>query len=151
MLWVVFSSQAFAAEPSEFLTILTLNGKPDAPVLGKVEFQLTEDETTLLYKIMVNGIEDITMSHIHLGSIGDLNTPVVWLYPPGPPPKLIPGSFTGVLAQGDITARDLIGPLHGQPLNSLLALMRQEKVFVNIHGKKFAAGEICGQLRCLVH
>lgn len=156
-LWSFLSSASFAQpkpqlipESTEFESILTLRGRPDAPVLGNAEFQLSPDRTALHYKLTVNGLEDITMAHLHLGSVGDLSTPAAWLYPPSPPPKVIPGPFSGVLAEGEITARDLIGPFRGAPLSQLIEAMQSEAVFVNIHAKRFAAGEICGQLRCII-
>jgi hypothetical protein len=66
-------------------------------------FRLEANTTILEYTLKVNNIENITMAHVHLGIPGDINSPVVWLYPPSPPPKPIPGQFSGVLAEGVIT------------------------------------------------
>ncbi|MFO7964060.1 MAG: CHRD domain-containing protein [Desulfobacterales bacterium] len=105
---------------------------------------IMENGSTLTYRIVVHHLEDITMAHLHLGKAGDIGSPVVWLYPPGPPPRLIPGKFEGVLAEGTITRDDLIGPMRGRPLESLIAEMRKGNVFLNIHTKTHAQGEFCG-------
>ncbi|MDZ7759858.1 MAG: CHRD domain-containing protein [Desulfovermiculus sp.] len=112
-------------------------------------FRLEANATMLEYTLEVNNIENITMAHIHLGLPGDINTPVVWLYPPSPPPKPIPGSFSGVLAEGTITAKDFIGPLRGEPLSALLGHMQKDHAFVNIHTQDHPQGAICGQVRLL--
>jgi hypothetical protein len=110
-------------------------------------FRVGNNATMLMYTLTVNNIEDITMAHVHLGLPGDINSPVVWLYPQSPPPKLIPGSFSGVLAEGTITAQDLIGPLRGEPLSVLLGHMRKDHTFVNIHTQDHPQGAICGKVR----
>lgn len=113
-------------------------------VLAEVEMQLSEDGSALLYTLEVYRIRDITMAHLHLGKPGALGTPVVWLYPPSPPPRLIPGPFEGVLARGKITENELIGPLRGRPLSSLIEEIQAGNVYVNIHTRDHAGGDICG-------
>ncbi len=139
---------AITAAQTEFHAVLTLGGKEGGPVLGRADFQLSASGAELHYKIEVHNLQDITMVHLHLGPIGTLTTAVAWLYPKAPPPELIPGEFSGVLAEGTLTAKDLMGPLRGQPLSALVDQMRQGNVYVNIHGKRFAAGEICGPVQC---
>lgn len=114
---------------------------------AEASFRLGTNATLLEYTLKVNNIENITMAHVHLGLPGDINSPVVWLYPQSPPPKLIPGSFSGVLAEGTITAEDLIGPLRGEPLSVLLGHMRKDHTFVNIHTQDHPQGAICGKVR----
>ncbi len=110
-------------------------------------FRVGNNATMLMYTLKVNNIENITMAHVHLGLPGDINSPVVWLYPQSPPPKPIPGSFSGVLAEGTITAQDLIGPLRGEPLSVLLGHMRKDHTFVNIHTQDHPQGAICGKVQ----
>ena len=110
-------------------------------------FRLDSNATMLMYTLKVNNIENITMAHVHLGMPGDINSPVVWLYPSSPPPKPIPGSFSGILAEGTITAEDLIGPLRGEPLSVLLGHMQKDHTFVNIHTQDHPQGAICGKVQ----
>lgn len=135
--------------PPTFRTTLTLHGLLGKPSQGVATFRLSTDGTRLDYRLEVHGVRDITMAHIHLGQPGKITTPVVWLYPPAPPPKRIPGVFDGLLAQGTITAQDLRGPLCGQPLSALIVRMKAGETFVNIHAKQSVAGEICGAIECL--
>jgi hypothetical protein len=114
---------------------------------AEADFRLGSNATMLIYTLKVNNIENITMAHVHLGLPGDINSPVVWLYPPSPPPKLIPGPFSGILAEGTITAGNLIGPLRGEPLSALLRHMRKDHTFVNIHTLDHPQGAICGKVR----
>ena len=116
---------------------------------AQASFRLGSNSTLLEYTLEVNNVQDITMAHIHLGLPGDINSPVVWLYPPSPPPKPIPGPFSGILAEGTVTAEDLIGPLRGQPLSALIGHMRKDHAFVNIHTEDHPQGNICGQVRLL--
>jgi len=114
--------------------------------LAEVSFRLSEDGARLHYTLKVHNIENITMSHLHLGKAGHIGTPVVWLYPSSPPPRLIPGKFDGVLAQGTITAKELIGPLRGRPLADLIREMRAGNIHVNVHTREHPEGSICGQV-----
>ena len=132
--------------------IATLSGGQEVPSVdtharGVAIFQLNDDGTELKYKLIVSNIEDILMSHIHLGITG-VNGPVVaWLYPDGPPPVLIPGRTNGILAEGTITADDLVGPLVGQPLSALLDALNNDGAYVNVHTTATPGGEIRGQIR----
>ena len=129
-----------AAEGAAFHCSLGLHGQ----VMAKGEFTLSEDQSALQYKLVVHNIKNVTMAHLHLGKVGKIGTPVVWLYPPSPPPKLIPGLFDGILAQGTVTKADLKGPLRGEPLSSLISEIRAGNVYVNIHTQTHARGDICG-------
>jgi len=113
---------------------------------GQTTLHLHEDGASISYKLIVSNITDVMMAHIHLGAAG-INGPVVaWLYPAAPPPVLIQGRSNGVLAEGTITAENLVGPLAGQPLSALLGKMRAGEAYVNVHTNRHPAGEIRGQI-----
>ena len=114
---------------------------------GEAVFWLNDDGSELHYRLTVSNIEDVTMSHLHLGEEYHISTPVVWLYPSSPPPKLIPGRFEGILAEGTITAEDLRGPLKGKPLAELISEMRVGHVYVNLHTRHHHHFELRGQVR----
>ncbi len=116
---------------------------------GQAIFQLSKDGSELYYKLIVANIENVTQAHIHLAPAGANGPVVVWLYPEGPPAELIPGRFNGVLAEGFITAGDVVGPLAGEeePLEELLVRMALGETYVNVHTVQFPPGEVRGQIR----
>ncbi len=128
-----------------------LSGNQEVPpaetdATGQATFQLSRDGQTLSYKLIVANIENVRMAHIHFGAVG-VNGPVVaWLYPSGPPPELIPGWTNGILAEGVITAGDLVGLLNGKELSELIDLMISGETYVNVHTSQFPGGEIRGQI-----
>lgn len=131
-----------------------LSGAQEVPAVetragGRAVFQLSPDGSELTYRLNVFNIEGITQAHIHAGAAGANGPVVAWLYPSAPPAQPIPGRFSGVLASGSIRAENLVGLLAGQPLDSLVQLMHEEGVYVNVHTAVFPAGEIRGQVRPL--
>lgn len=126
---------------------------------GQAIFKLSGDGQTLDYKLIASNIENVFMAHIHMAPAGVNGPIVVWLYPstapvPGP---LGGGRTDGVLAEGTITAANLIGSLTGHPLSDLVALLENGDAYVNVHTNDgvdgvdtgpgdFPGGEIRGQL-----
>jgi hypothetical protein len=53
----------------------------------------------------------------------------------------------GLLAEGTITAADLVGPLAGMSIDDLLAEMRAGNAYVNVHSEANPGGEIRGQIQ----
>jgi CHRD domain-containing protein len=120
-------------------------------------FRLSEDQSTLSYKLIVDNIENVIASHIHVAVFG-VNGPVV-AFLAGP---LNPGGgpVQGILAQGNITSASLVGPLAGMSLSVLIAAMRDGGTYVNVHTNDgidpqntgagdFPGGETRGQIRPL--
>ncbi len=127
---------------------------------GQANFKLSDDGTTLHYTLIAANIDNAFMAHIHMGPVG-VNAPiVVWLFPsttPGVTGPLGAGRMDGVLAEGDITAANLVGPLAGHPLSDLIAAINAGRAYVNVHTNDgvaptntgpgdFPGGEIRGQL-----
>jgi hypothetical protein len=131
----------------------------DTQARGKAEFKLSKDGTELHYKLSVSRIENAFMAHIHIGPVGVNGPIVVWLFPstapvPGP---LGAGPQHGKLAEGTITAANLVGPLAGHPLSDLIDAIQAGNAYVNVHTNDgiaptntgpgdFPGGEIRGQL-----
>ena len=103
---------------------------------GNAIFQLSADGTELSYKLIVANIENAFMAHIHLGAAGTNGGVVVWLFPsttPGQQGPLGAGRMNGVIAEGTITAANLVGALAGQPLSALVARLSNGTAYVNVH------------------
>lgn len=131
----------------------------DTRAKGKADFKLSKDGTELRYKLNVSKIDNVFMAHIHMAPLGVNGPIVVWLFPsttPTPGPQGA-GRFDGKIAEGTITAANLVGPLAGQPLSALLDAIEAGNAYVNVHTNDgvaptntgpgdFPGGEIRGQL-----
>lgn len=122
---------------------------------GTAIFYLSEDGSSLDYKLIVANIENVVQSHIHIGARGANGPITVFLY------GLVAsggGRVNGVLAQGTITAANFIGPLAGATMDDLIAAMQAGNAYVNVHTNDgidppntgpgdFPGGEVRGQIR----
>jgi hypothetical protein len=131
----------------------------DTRAKGQAEFKLSKDGTELRYKLNVSKIKNVFQAHIHMAPAGSNGPVVVWLFPsttPGAGP-VGQGRFNGKIAEGTITAADLVGPLAGQPLSALVDAIQAGNAYVNVHTSDgidpgntgpgdFPGGEIRGQL-----
>jgi hypothetical protein len=127
---------------------------------GQATFKLSPDGTSLHYRLLAANIDNAFMAHIHLAPAGSNGGVVVWLFPsttPGAPGPLGAGRMDGVLAEGDITAANLVGALAGHPLSDLVDNINAGNAYVNVHTNDgvaptntgpgdFPGGEIRGQL-----
>ena len=97
---------------------------------GRGVLALSDDASTLYYRVMVADIEHITASHIHNGPAGE-NGPVVFpLFTGGPPPFDVDNPVSGSVAMTDENVFDLIAGNY----------------YVNVHTTHLPAGEIRGQV-----
>jgi hypothetical protein len=122
-----------------------------AEASAEAVFRVGERGESLHYTVKVRNLDNITMAHLHLGTVGEFGTPVAWLYPPSPPPKLVQGEFSGVLAEGTITEKDLLGPMRDASLADLIRHMERGHTYANIHTEEHPRGEICGPVRFVGH
>jgi CHRD domain len=137
-----------------------LSGRDEVPsnaslAQGQAIFHLSSDGTKLDYTLIAANIDNVVFAHIHVAPAG-VNGPVVaFLFGPAAAGG---GRFSGVLAQGTITADDLTGPLAGQPLSALVDAMLAGNTYVNVHTDDgvapggtgpgdLPAGEVRGQIR----
>ena len=146
----LFTTTALAGSKRTFTASLT--GGAEVPAVstlaqGKAIFKLSQDGQSISFRLVVANIENVTQAHIHLAPAGANGPVVVWLYPGGPPAQLIPGRFDGILAEGTLTAADLVGSLAGGTLKDLLENMASGNAYVNVHTSQFPGGEVRGQIR----
>jgi len=124
----------------------------DTKAQGNAHFEIEDDGVS--YKLIVANIHNVVASHIHLGAAGTNGPIVAFLYGSVAPGG---GRIQGVIAEGQITESDLIGPLTGHPLSDLIDAIEAGNIYVNVHTNDgqgspntgpgdFPGGEIRGQL-----
>jgi len=125
-----------------------LSGSEVAPAVmtkatGEAEFKLSKDGKEITYTLKLEGIENVTAAHIHAGKKGENGAPVAGLFM-GPKKE---GEFSGEVAKGTITDKDLVGKLAGKTIGDLVKLIRNGDAYVNVHTEKNPGGEIRGQIK----
>jgi hypothetical protein len=125
-----------------------LTGKDSVPAVktkasGDAEFKLSKDGRELSYKLNVKDIENVTAAHIHLGKKGANGLPVAGIFA-GPKKE---GVFKGVLAEGVIMDKDLMGDFQGKGLDALVKEIKAGNTYVNVHTDAHPDGEIRGQIK----
>ena len=117
-----------------------------SPGRGEARFKLSDDGTSMHYKLNVANIDQVTQSHIHIAAPGVNGPIVVFLFG-----FVSAGvSVNGTLAEGTITAANLIArPAigFGATMPELVAAMRAGNAYVNVHTIPLPGGEIRGQIR----
>jgi hypothetical protein len=126
------------------------SGSIDTGAQGQAIFRLSEDASTVYYKLIVANIENVTVSHIHCGAADQSGAPLVWLYGPGAPVT----SQSGVIAEGQFTSDNFIprtdgGSCPGGSLTfeNLIERFRNGTTYVNVHTIEHGGGEIRGQIQ----
>lgn len=152
ILVLLFGGVGTAAAKNNRNFVAHLSGGQEVPpadtrAQGQAIFHKSKDGSSIDYKLIVANIQNVTMAHIHLAPAGVNGPVVVWLYPSAPPAQLIPGRSNGILAQGTITAANLVGPLAGATLDDLIAEISAGNTYVNVHTSQFPAGEIRGHIK----
>ena len=122
----------------------TLRGSHEVPPVeteatGEATFTLDGDE--LAYQVTVSDIENVVAAHIHCGAATQ-NGPVgVTLYAGDPV------SSDGVLAEGTVTEPDADNDCGWESLDDVVAALRGDFTYVNVHTEANPGGEIRGQVR----
>ena len=140
---VVSSAQLEMRSANNFS--VSLSGENEVPPNGSdahgvVIVKIAPDESSISYKLIVSNADSVWGAHFHLAPEG-VNGPVVAHLFGGP----VTGHQNGVLAQGTITAADVVGPLAGD-LQSLIDTLRSVSIYTNVHTEMIPSGEIRGQL-----
>jgi hypothetical protein len=132
--------------PGEEMYRTVMSGAQEVPAVstlasGSASFHMSSDGASIVYAITVSRIENVTDAHIHAGAPGEVGPPVVDLFD-----GVRDGEYNGLLAQGRISASDLVGPLEGMTLADLHALVTSGRAYLNVHTTRHPAGEIRGQV-----
>ena len=142
-----------------------LTGFKEVPVIsttarGEFRARISNDESQITYELTYSGIEGVsaTQAHIHFGPPNNTGGISVWLCAnPAllPPTTVIPPNtqacpLIGGTISGTITAANVIGPANQgiapTELDELIAAIRAERTYVNIHSVTFPGGEIRSQI-----
>lgn len=142
---VLTAALAMAASHNSFKAKLT--GGEVMPMIttkagGEADFKLSKDGKELSYVLKLKGIENVMAAHIHAGKKGENGGPVAGLFA-GPEKE---GMFSGELAKGVITDKDLVGSLAGKTIGDLVTMIREGGAYVNVHTTKYPDGEVRGQI-----
>jgi hypothetical protein len=125
----------------------------DTPARGVATFKLRDDGSTLTYKINVANLDNAVAAHIHCGSAEQSGPVGVTLFMGTPGGE----SVNGTLAEGTITAPDLLNACGWTDLAAVLDAIRSGDTYVNVHTNDgvapantgpgdFPGGEIRGQI-----
>ncbi len=147
VLIVSLVSVGIAAEKTNTFKVKLTGSKVVPPVKtparGEAIFNKGRTTNEVTYKLTVHNLQGATAAHIHEGKKGKNGPPVATLF--AGPTKT--AKFSGTLAEGTITAKDLIGPLKGKSLKELVHLMNTGDAYVNVHTEKYPDGELRGQIK----
>ena len=154
---------AFSARAQETSFSATLTGAAQLPepvntkAEGVLKLVASADGKKLNYTLTVTNIKNPAAADMHLGPPIANGPLVARLFPThGAAPKK--GDFSGVLAEGAITADDLTGPLLGSALADLIEQIRDGNTYINVHTDDgtppantgpgdYHLGEIRGQIK----
>lgn len=134
----------------------------DSRAQGQAIFRVSDDGSSVSFKLIASNIHNVIMAHIHCGVPG-VNGPIrMWLYPnvgpSGSPLTTADGRHDGVLATGTFSPAGVTCPATATtPEMPLLDAIRAGLTYVNVHTNDqvgapntgpgdFPGGEIRGPL-----
>ena len=118
----------------------------DSPGSGFATFHIPADHTQLAFTLNVEGLEGVTMAHIHLKDGGsETGPPVLWLFQAEDMDTGI--TADGVIASAIVGDLDLVGPLEGEPMEALIEAILAGDTYVNVHTVANPPGEISGDMQ----
>ena len=123
-----------------------LSGKNEVPRVqtpARGDFKLIVYPDGMSFELNVKEVTSPTAANIHRGRKGENGPPVAGLF--GGAPRV--GRISGILAQGVISEKSLLGELQGKTLADLVRLIKSGNAYVNILTETYPAGEIRGQIK----
>jgi CHRD domain len=134
-----------------------------SPAQGNLALNVANDNQSISFKLTYSGFtNNVTQSHIHFGKehvaggimvffcANPSTTPPVVNLPPPPATKPQTCPLTSGTVSGTLTPSDVVGPT-GQAVkvgdfSALLAALKSNTAYGNIHTTAFPSGEIRGQI-----
>jgi hypothetical protein len=113
---------------------------------GSVTFSMVPGDSILKFELSVGNMSGITQAHLHTAAAGANGNVLAWLLPVNGN-NAQPGSvaLTGVISLGDIAP----SWIRGTPrlaMDSVVALMRAGRTYVDLHSTTSTNGELRGQV-----
>jgi hypothetical protein len=125
-----------------------------SPGKGTLDLDLITKASTITFKLTYSGVTSpVTQAHIHFGKEHVAGGIIVFFCSnlPSPPPNTKACPLNGGTVTGTITAAGVIGPTpqNIQPgdFNALVAALKSDTAYANVHTQNFPAGEIRGQIQ----
>lgn len=123
---------------------------------GTLDLTVHDGGKKISYTLSVTDLENAASAELHLGA-PNINGPAILKLFPAHGAAAKHGAFSGVLAEGTITAADMLGPMAGSPLSDLIDELRAGNAYVNVHTNDgmdppesgpgdYRKGEIRGQI-----
>lgn len=142
LLVIGLATSGLAAEKSFKAALSGSEAGVQTMAKGEATFELSKNGKKLSYKVMVSDIENVTAAHIHMGKMGENGPPIAPIKIKGKK-----GKFSGTLAKGTITSKELMGSLKGKTVKDLVAEIEAGNAYLNVHTGKYPDGEIRGQIK----
>lgn len=138
------TSQVLAAQAQDLFRA-KLSGKEEvppneSPASGSAWVKINNDK--IEYEVNVTDIDKANAAHIHSGESGKNGPIILTLFKDEPTEQK-----TGKLAEANVTASNLEGPMKGKTTADLLAAIMNGTTYVNVHSTDFPDGEMRGQLQ----
>lgn len=114
----------------------------DTQSTGTLSLAVDPAESIISFVLEVNGLTNTSVARIYQGTAGSNGEAIATLF--DGPTK--PGAFTGVVAQGSISQEDLTGPLAGQGIPELIALIQSGDTYCVVGNTSYPDGAIRGQI-----
>jgi hypothetical protein len=110
---------------------------------GYASFRTSVNDTVLKYKVNMTGLSEITGAQILQGKVGQNGDVIIDLWNDS---KKNTGKPATTI-RGNITNSDLLGPMKGKILDTLLAAVNTGDTYVNVNTSSHPSGEIRGQIK----
>ncbi len=112
---------------------------------GFAEVQLSSDNNTLQFEVVVCNITNVVASHIHVGAAGTNGPIAIHFFDSSASQAFSSANGCNTLAEGTRTSGDL-NPLAGISWNDFISALIAGNTYVNVHTTANPGGEIRGQL-----
>ena len=148
---VLLGSAASVSAQSEMAA--TLSGNNEVPMVNTIGFGSTTFDVNVSggvigvnYELVVNNVTDAFMAHIHCGMPGE-NGPVM-AFLAGPTPGTGAQDLNGVWVRAKLTEKSITSTTTacGVTLFDMITAMASGRMYVNVHTRANAGGEIRGQI-----